>query len=32
MKLYYIKLPDIKIIKISSEMAGERVMTQDNQN
>jgi hypothetical protein len=32
MKLYNIKLPDIKIIKISGEMVGERVMTQDNQN
>ena len=27
MKLYNTKLPDIKIIKISGEMAGERVMT-----
>ena len=26
MKLYNTKLPDIKIIKISGEMAGERVM------
>jgi len=32
MKLYNTKLPDIKIIKISGEMVGERVMTQDNQN
>ena len=32
MKLYNIKLPDIKIIKISGEMVGKRAMTQDNQN
>ena len=32
MKLYNTKLPDIKIIKISGEMVGERAMTRDNQN